>query len=1159
MQIIVLGMHRSGTSAVARLLNMMGAYFAHENTAMLPTVANPKGYWEREDVRHLNDHLISSLGMSWDNISDFEPKLLTKEVQQGMATESQKIIFGLEAHRPWMVKDPRLCLLLPLWQPLLEVPVCVYVYRSPIQVAQSLQRRENFSLTLGVALWEKYNLLGLAHSASLPRILVSHEELMRQPVATVKKLHQDLLDCDVQGLRLPSEKEIQAFIDPRFFRERGDLGVQNAYVNHQQAQLAEAFEHSTVFQLDPLPSLSDGAVEILKEYKDKLVTTQERMWLRQEVGRRDQEIGRRDQEIIKRDQEIAQRDAEIARRGEEMAQRNAELARRGEEIAQRDAELARRGEEMARQQAELGRLAEEVVKRDGEIAKREEEIAKREAERVKHDQDLADLQERFEILKQVKEADSVKTKAHLTSLQHQLLDAENQALVLKQEINDLINQHSELQTQLSDVQNTLASKEQLLGAKEQALSATTNKAQKLEQSLHKLLHWVHALDDDIQAVFNSLTWRSGNVFTRILLTLMFKKAGLTAKDHIGDIMEEVNRLAATTQSDVATSVSHALPITTTVARTTPVKSLPKRQSIIVQKQHDSRDYPRWIQQYDTLTKKTLVQMQKRMKQWPSQPLLSIVMPVYNTEEKWLRAAIESVRRQVYSNWELCIADDASTKKHIRPLLEDYAKGDSRIKVTFRTQNGHISAASNTALELVTGDFVTFLDHDDLLSPHALFWVAQDILDYPDGMLWYSDEDKVNEQDLRHDPYFKSDWNPDLFLSHNLITHLAVYRTSLVQKINGFRVGFEGAQDYDLALRAIDQISALYIRHIPRVLYHWRAITGSTATRPEEKPYAILAAQKAITEYLGRRNIEATVMESPEIRGTTRVQYHLPVYLPQVSLIIPTRNRVDLLRRCVESIYEKTDYTNFEILIVNNASDDPATLEYFRQLEGQNRARIVDYPYPFNYADMNNMAVGRAQGELIGLLNNDLEVINREWLSELVSHALRPEVGVVGARLWYPDNTLQHGGVILGIGGVAGHSHKGLPRGDAGYFGRAGLAQNFSAVTGACMILRKSNFLLVGGLDAENLTTAFNDVDLCLKMNKYNLRIVWTPYADLYHHESASRGYEDTAEKLARFEKERTHMKGQWPQFIASDPAYSPNLTVETQDFAYAWPPRVAGL
>ncbi|RKZ88831.1 MAG: hypothetical protein DRR19_12100 [Candidatus Parabeggiatoa sp. nov. 1] len=1077
MQIIVLGMHRSGTSIVARLLNMMGAYFAPEKVAVPPTTANPKGYWERWDTLHLNENFLTALGITWDNFSQFKTTDITPEIQSKFELKAREIILGLDAHRPWMMKDPRFCLLLPFWQPLLEIPVCVYVHRSPIQVAQSLKTREGFHKMLGIALWEKYNLHGLANTADMPRILVCHEELMSHPVAAVKKLHQELLDCEVQGLRLPSEKEIRAFIDPTFFREHGDTQLQNTHINHQQAILVEAFENGTIFQLELLPNLSSGAAEILQAYKNQLDAAQEALRLQQQ---------------------ITERDAEIAKRAEEVAERDAEIATRDEEITH--------------------------------------------------------LQKNSEALKQTlqtQQAQNAKYQTQVASYRNQLLVAENQVTTLEQEITELDHQKHLLQTQLTETQETLTEKEQII-------SALFIKTDTQLHQIHKLIQWLGALNADIKAVFNSLTWRSGHFLTKVILKFMFRKAGLTAQDHI----QETLGCIAAWQSQ--TDVTDNEPITPVSIRTsvTPIKLLETTTAPSLSKaliQPNPKDYSRWIQNYDSLTKKIVKRMQQRIKEWDYHPVISIVMPTYNTDEKWLRTAIESVQQQIYTNWELCIADDASTQPQMRHVLEEYATRDNRIKVKFRTDNGHISAASNTALELVTGDFVSFLDHDDRLARHALFWVAKAILDYPDAMLWYSDEDKINEKGERYDPYFKSDWNPDLFLSYNLINHIAVYRTSLIQKIAGFREGYEGAQDYDLALRAIEQINVTQIRHIPRVLYHWRAVSGSTATRPDEKPYAIIAAQKAISEHLERRNIEARVTESPNVPGAIRVQYVLPTHLPLVSLIIPTRNRLDFLSRCVESILTKTDYQNVEILIVNNDSDDPATLEYMQQLENDEKARIIDYPHPFNYAAINNMAVEHAQGELIGLLNNDIEVINADWLTEMVSHALRPEIGAVGARLWYPNDILQHGGVILGIGGVAGHAHKYIPRTQFGYFSRACLIQNLSAVTAACLVMRKKDFLAVGGLDAEHFSIAFNDVDLCLRLKESGLRILWTPYAELYHHESVSRGGETTPEKQARFKKECDYMKGRWGNTLVTDFAYNPNLTLETEDFAYAWPPRVEAL
>jgi glycosyltransferase involved in cell wall biosynthesis len=568
---------------------------------------------------------------------------------------------------------------------------------------------------------------------------------------------------------------------------------------------------------------------------------------------------------------------------------------------------------------------------------------------------------------------------------------------------------------------------------------------------------------------------------------------------------------------------------------------------------DRNDYAEWVRRYDTLTANTRATMRLRINTFDNKPLITVVMPTYNPKPEWLIEAIESVRKQIYPNWELCIADDASTDKSIRPILESYAREDSRIKVVFREKNGHISAASNSALDLAIGEWVALLDHDDLLTEHALFWMADAINQNPDVRLIYSDEDKIDDADRRLDPYFKCDWNVDLFYSHNLITHLGLYRADLLNAIGGFRVGLEGAQDYDLALRCIEHIETKQIHHIPRVLYHWRMHDQSTAQSANSKPYAMLAGERALNEHFQRQKINA---QAEHIDYGYRVRYALPDSPPMVSLVIPTRNGLQLIRQCVESILKKTTYPNYEILIIDNGSDDPATIQYLNELQAEARVRVVRDDRPFNYSALNNAAVKLTRGEVVGLLNNDLEVISPDWLSEMVSIALQPGVGAVGARLWYPNSTLQHGGVILGIGGWAGHSHKGFQKGHPGYVGRASLISGFTAITGACLIVRKGLYEEAGGLNEADLQIACNDVDFCLRLREKGYRNVWTPYAELYHHESATRGYEDTPEKQARFAKEVQYMKQRWGDLLLHDPAYSPNLTLDQEDFSLAWPPRI---
>ncbi len=536
------------------------------------------------------------------------------------------------------------------------------------------------------------------------------------------------------------------------------------------------------------------------------------------------------------------------------------------------------------------------------------------------------------------------------------------------------------------------------------------------------------------------------------------------------------------------------------------------------------------------------------------PVISVIMPTYNTNPTWLTEAIESVRNQIYSKWELCIADDNSTNQECIKVLKSYKKKDDRIKVVFRKKNGHISEASNSALEMATGDYVALLDHDDLLSPDALFWVAKTINEHPDAKLIYSDEDKIDDHGIRKDPYFKCDWNYSLFLSQNFINHLGVYKAEVFNKIGGFRVGYEGSQDYDMILRFIEQIPPESIVHIPRVLYHWRIHPNSTAYKADEKPYALIAAQKAITGHFKRKSIKADVKLLKS--QMYRVKYKLPDNLPLVSIIIPTKNHFKILKRCIDSLVLKTTYNNFEILVIDNNSDDKETLAYLHEIGNNEKITVLKDKQKFNFSSINNKAVNYTGGSYLCFLNDDTEVISPDWLSEMVSIGVQQGVGAVGARLWYPNNTLQHGGVVLGIGGVASHSHKRIPKGKGGYFNRAALIQEFSAVTAACMLLPKKVFKEVGGFDEKNLTVAFNDVDLCLRIRELDYRVVWTPYAELYHHESISRGVDRLDGKNKRFFLENEYMLKKWSQWIKNDPAYSPNLTLDREDFSFAWPPRI---
>jgi GT2 family glycosyltransferase len=582
-----------------------------------------------------------------------------------------------------------------------------------------------------------------------------------------------------------------------------------------------------------------------------------------------------------------------------------------------------------------------------------------------------------------------------------------------------------------------------------------------------------------------------------------------------------------------------------------------RRTLSTVDREQAKDYQEWIRRYDTLNDEKRDTIRSQIASMVDRPLISVLMPVYDPPLEFLDEAIRSVRAQLYPDWELCIADDASKNEQVRALLARHASEDDRIRVVCRKENGHISRASNSALEVARGEYVALMDHDDILPEHAMFRVAAEIDRHPEVQILYSDEDKIDTRGRRYDPYFKCALNYELLLSQNMVSHLGVYRRSLIQEIGGFRTGFEGSQDYDLALRALERVEPSNVRHIPGVLYHWRAMPGSTALWSGEKDYAGASARRAVAEHLGRRGHKADVCEAPEAPCFNRVRFALPEPAPLVSIIIPTRDQAVLLGACIDSITRLTSYPKYEIIIIDNGSVEARTRVLLERVVG-GHIRVFRHEAEFNFSKLNNLGVKIARGTLLCLMNNDVEVLTPDWLEEMVSHAAREDVGCVGARLWYPGGGLQHGGVLLGVGGVAAHAHGNVKRGDPGYFGRAVLLQSLSAVTAACLLVRRSIYDGVGGLD-EKLRVAFNDIDFCLRVAKAGYRNVWTPYAEMLHHESASRGYEDTSEKQSRFRKEIEIMSRRWGGFLANDPAYNPNLTLERSDFGLAWPPRTTGM
>jgi len=528
------------------------------------------------------------------------------------------------------------------------------------------------------------------------------------------------------------------------------------------------------------------------------------------------------------------------------------------------------------------------------------------------------------------------------------------------------------------------------------------------------------------------------------------------------------------------------------------------------------------------------------------PKISILVPVYNTNAKFIISCIESVINQIYTNWELCIVDGNSSKPYIKNILQRYTEQDNRIKTSFLKENKGIAGNSNEALGLATGDFVGFLDHDDELHPCALYEVVKLLNARRDIDFVYTDEDKISARGKRFAPHFKPDWAPDTFRSYNYICHLTVTRKSVIDATGGLRTEYEGSQDYDLFLRVSEKTER--IAHIPKVLYHWRAHEYSVASDARTKMYAYESAKKALSDHIRRLGLKGEVHFARSL-GRYRIRYDIDNE-SAVSIIIPTRDNPEILKRCVNSVLNKSTYAHYEILIVDNKNTEEETSNFYRILSNNPRIKILNYDKSFNFSAINNYAVSMTDSEYLIFLNNDTEVISPSWIESMLEFAQRDEVGVVGAKLYYPNNTIQHAGIIIQDRGIPRHAFRNSQKKQAGYMSRAEIIQNYSAVTGACMMTKKCIFDEIGGFD-EDFAFNFNDVDFCLNVRQKDYLIVWTPYAELYHHESKTRGNETLMIKKERYEKELALFRNKWKNFFESgDPYYNPNLSSRKVDFSF---------
>jgi O-antigen biosynthesis protein len=626
-----------------------------------------------------------------------------------------------------------------------------------------------------------------------------------------------------------------------------------------------------------------------------------------------------------------------------------------------------------------------------------------------------------------------------------------------------------------------------------------------QEDVFYLLRWLQQLQRDINDVYHSLTWRIGKRITTFILKILRRPEGPTAHDHI-------RRLASTIsvwQQDYWRNHPH-LPY------------IPW---------HHYSEYSAWLARFEAISATERAQMHSEAQQCTIRyDLILYVPPDY--QSGWLAESCASIIAQIYPHWQLLclLAEDTVAE----------LPADTRIKILRHAPDARRADILNQALSQAQGDFIVLIDAHDRLAEDALYQFSLAARAQPEALLFYSDEDRLDNEGQRCDPYFKPDWSPDLFYAQPYLRRLSACRRTAIVAAGGFPA-CDGAEEYALLLNILTDTVASHIIHVDRVLYHARQ------TAPQDSNVHIAALRRHF-------HAQADAPEAlPAPGGHARLRYALPQPAPLISLIIPTRDRLELLRGTVEGALEQTDYPALEMIVVDNGSREPATLDYLANLAKDPRVKVIRHDAPFNYSEINNLAAAHAQGELLAFLNNDLRIIQADWLQEMASQALRPEIGAVGAKLYYADDTVQHAGVVTGLGGLAGHPFKRIMRQAPGYQWRLCLSHNVAAVTAACLVLRREVFTQAGGFD-EYLRVAFNDVDLCLRIRRCGYRILWTPYAELYHFESASRGMDDTPGKYWQLQKEITYMRQRWGAFLDKDPYYNRNLTLQYEDYGLAWPP-----
>ena len=1096
--IVVLGMHRSGTSVLTGLMSILGGYAGSD--LMPPTEDNPKGYFENNRVVRLNEKILSDNNATWDDplftldsVSEFKINEYVSEAKAILNDEFKYV-------KNIIIKDPRLCILFPIWERALKelktrIKI-IFIYRSPLEVASSLKKRKRDGLSFehGLILWIHLFLQAEFFSRPYKPLFVEYDKDFQDLPHFLEKLQQFLggkltksIIQKAQKFYLPKLKHHQIPLDnisndlPVIFKKLVAILAENKIQASRRKLNEIRKELAYTSQLFLADWYQNKAVEKKKtDLENQLKTVTEEYThiksnLENQLSQQKSSNEQLNQENSTLKDRLVQLEQDLEQKSQELEQKNQELEQKSQELDQKNQELVQKTQ----------KLNQEIEQKNQEIKQKEEALS------------------------------AVEQKS-LVQLNTGMRNADIlfQSLFTNKSKYKQFSKHFANKTKIFPF---LRKNETTQLLKEKKI---------IEQSgLFSPVYYLTTYPDIWDAGVDPLLhfcrrgWKEGRQPNADFdLVSYVENNPEISRRNINPLIYYINN----------GKIEEEIPLKEN--KTSLLKKLKKVK--------EGNKYTYFLPELTS-------EIKEEIKNFTKKPLMSIIIPVYNVDPKWLEKAILSVKNQWYENWEINIADDASTNTATVDFLKTL--DHPRINIKFLKENGNISKASNEALNLAKGEYIVLMDHDDEITPDALYEVVKTINKTGADFI-YSDEDKLDMDGKYCDPHFKPDFSPDMFLSQNYLSHLGVIKKSLVTKVKGWTLGLEGSQDYDLYLKVLEYTDRII--HIPKVLYHWRMVPGSTAAQFDDKSYAQEAGRKAVINALARRKVAVKSVENGIDPGTYRIKYKI-LNEPLVSIVIPFKDKPELLYMCVSSILEKSTYQNYEIIGISNNSEEKDTFAMMESLQDlDKRIHFYEYNKAFNYSAINNYAVSHyVNGKHVLLLNNDIEIITPEWIEELLMFSQRDDVGVVGAKLYYPNDTIQHAGVIIGIGGVAGHSHKHFPRNSHGYFSRLNIPQNLSAVTAACLMVKKKIYEDLGGLNEKELKIAFNDVDFCLRAREMGYLNVFTPYCEAYHHESISRGAEDTPEKKARFNMECSYMKKRHRDIINRDIYYNKNLTVEHENFS----------